>query len=61
MPEWRNGRRSGLKIHRWRHRTGSSPVSGTISDVESGFLEARFYFLPKFSIVVKVIYFFKYY
>ncbi len=24
------GRRSGLKIHRWRQRTGSSPVTGTI-------------------------------
>ena len=23
------GRRSGLKIHRWRQRTGSSPVTGT--------------------------------
>ena len=26
------GRRSGLKIHRWRQRTGSSPVTGTITD-----------------------------
>ena len=25
------GRRSGLKIHRWRQRTGSSPVTGTTS------------------------------
>ena len=25
------GRRSGLKIHRWRQRTGSSPVTGTSS------------------------------
>ena len=25
------GRRSGLKIHRWRQRTGSSPVTGTNS------------------------------
>ena len=24
------GRRSGLKIHRWRQRTGSSPVTGTM-------------------------------
>ena len=24
------GRRSGLKIRRWRQRTGSSPVTGTI-------------------------------
>ena len=23
------GRRSGLKIHRWRHRAGSSPATGT--------------------------------
>lgn len=25
------GRRSGLKIHRWRQRTGSSPVTGLYS------------------------------
>ena len=25
------GRRSGLKIHRWRHRAGSSPATGTSS------------------------------
>ena len=24
------GRRSGLKIHRWRHRAGSTPATGTI-------------------------------
>ena len=24
------GRRSGLKIHRWRHRAGSSPATGTM-------------------------------
>src|SRR5699024_7806435 len=28
-PEWRNGRRSGLKIRRWQHREGSNPSSGT--------------------------------
>ena len=28
MPEWRNGRRSGFKIHRWQQREGSSPSSG---------------------------------
>lgn len=27
------GRRSGLKIHRWRQRTGSSPVTGTMASV----------------------------
>ena len=27
------GRRSGLKIHRWRQRTGSSPVTGTKSEI----------------------------
>ena len=26
------GRRSGLKIHRWRHRAGSSPATGTTSE-----------------------------
>ena len=31
------GRRSGLKIHRWRHRAGSSPATGTISSVHNGF------------------------
>ena len=29
-PEWRNGRRSRLKICRWQQRAGSSPASGTI-------------------------------
>lgn len=29
MPVWRNGRRTGLKILRWRHRVGSSPTTGT--------------------------------
>jgi hypothetical protein len=29
MPEWRNGRRSGLKIHRGQPCAGSSPASGT--------------------------------
>ena len=28
MPEWRNGRRGGLKIHCWQQRGGSSPFSG---------------------------------
>ena len=28
MPEWRNGRRNGLKIHRGQPRAGSSPASG---------------------------------
>ena len=29
------GRRSGLKIHRWRHRAGSSPATGTITSEEA--------------------------
>lgn len=29
VPEWRNGRRSGLKIRRGRPRVGSTPTSGT--------------------------------
>lgn len=29
MPEWRNGRRTGLKIPRWQHHEGSTPSSGT--------------------------------
>ena len=28
-PKWRNGRRTRLKIWRWRHRVGSSPTFGT--------------------------------
>ena len=30
-PGWRNGRRSGLKIRRWKHREGSNPSPGTRS------------------------------
>ena len=33
MPEWRNGRRDGLKIRCPQGRVGSSPSSGTL---ESG-------------------------
>ena len=29
-PEWRNGRRDGLKIRYWQQCVGSSPISGTI-------------------------------
>lgn len=29
MPEWRNGRRAGLKIQCPQGRVGSSPTSGT--------------------------------
>ncbi len=35
------GRRSGLKIHRWRQRAGSSPATGTKNNgrgSNSGFL-----------------------
>ena len=31
MPRWRNGRRSGLKIHRAQAHAGSSPALGTIA------------------------------
>lgn len=27
-PAWRNGRRTRLKIWRWQHRMGSSPIAG---------------------------------
>ena len=37
------GRRSGLKIHRWRQRTGSSPVTGTTSEQTSYRLLRLFY------------------
>ena len=33
QPEWRNGRRRGLKILRWQHRAGSTPASGTIDSL----------------------------
>ena len=32
MPEWRNGRRSRLKICRWQQRAGSTPAFGTIAN-----------------------------
>ena len=32
MPKWRNGRRKGLKILRWKHHAGSSPALGTRCD-----------------------------
>ncbi len=38
------GRRSGLKIHRWRQRTGSSPVTGTSSSQASYRLRRAFSF-----------------
>ncbi len=37
------GRRSGLKIHRWRQRTGSSPVTGTTSPQASYRLRRLFF------------------
>ena len=38
------GRRSGLKIHRWRQRTGSSPVTGTSSSQATYRLRRAFSF-----------------
>ena len=38
------GRRSGLKIHRWRQRTGSSPVTGTNSSQAAYRLRRAFSF-----------------
>ena len=45
-PEWRNGRRSGLKIRRSQGRRGSSPLSGT-SNINGSehFALSRFYFV----------------
>ena len=34
MPVCWNGRRSGFKIRRWRHRVGSSPTTGTTTSEE---------------------------
>lgn len=31
-PAWRNGRRTRLKIWRWQHRMGSSPIAGIEKD-----------------------------
>ena len=41
------GRRSGLKIHRWRQRTGSSPVTGTSSSQAPYRLRRVFSFYSK--------------
>ncbi len=41
------GRRSGLKIHRWRQRTGSSPVTGTTSSRTLQRSRRRFLFPSK--------------
>ena len=38
------GRRSGLKIHRWRHRAGSSPATGT--KIAPKFRASEQFFLP---------------
>jgi hypothetical protein len=35
VPEWRNGRRRGLKILRAHARVGSTPISGTKSQNQS--------------------------
>ena len=45
MPEWRNGRRTRLKIWRWQHRAGSSPASGTTEKIP---MRDLFYCLPSF-------------
>ena len=37
------GRRSGLKIHRWRHRAGSSPASGTRLSLDAVRVQALFF------------------
>ena len=39
------GRRSGLKIHRWQHRAGSSPATGTTSPQAS--YRLRRLFIPR--------------
>ena len=43
------GRRSGLKIHRWRQRTGSSPVTGTKEErnYDTIFIVAFVFLYPK--------------
>ena len=47
MPEWRNGRRTRLKIWRWQHRVGSSPTSGTNSETESFEKRLGFYYAER--------------
>lgn len=42
-PEWRNGRRGGLKIRSWRQGKGSSPFSGTKNDSGQTSGPARFF------------------
>ena len=41
MPVWRNGRRSGLKIHRWKHRAGSTPAIGIFYNIYTGEIYMR--------------------
>ena len=41
------GRRSGLKIHRWRHRAGSSPATGTKIKERGISLSLLFYFAKR--------------
>ncbi len=36
LPEWRNGRRAGLKIRWAQARVGSSPTSGTHGSLQTG-------------------------
>lgn len=50
------GRRKGLKIPRWQHRTGSSPVSGT-KPVVNKMLTAGF-LLSKQAVHAKAIFLF---
>ena len=38
------GRHKGLKIPRWKHRTGSSPVSGTSREPRHAIRVLRFFF-----------------
>ena len=48
MPEWRNGRRTGLKILRRQLRAGSSPASGTKNSIFLYFLKSFEYNIQSF-------------
>ena len=45
------GRRSGLKIHRWRQRTGSSPVTGTTSP-RTSYRSRRLFYKSHLSLIL---------
>ena len=50
-PAWRNGRRTRLKIWRWQHRMGSSPIAGIRKT--SSFTGLFFWFIGNYVLWIK--------